>query len=292
MRTNNKLFILIALLGFWLILSVVGSFLWVPASTRILVLAMLAFSVTLTVTNLFRFSGWLATLSSILIYSLVAINLQGMQSGVLTNVGLVALGILVAFILAEAVRREGIVINKQLSSSQKLIEELRQFDPVTGIMRYQQALRLFKSEVIRSQRFDKKVCIFLMQIGNMDAILSERGAEEVEAIKRQVVGALVSAVRSTDIPFGGEKYGAVLPETDRESATAVLDRLINTMTNKLHVVVNIGIAQFPKDGVTELELANAAEAALLVAIKTEKPVISYQQVREIADSSDGTPSGF
>jgi PleD family two-component response regulator len=70
----------------------------------------------------------------------------------------------------------------------------------------------------------------------------------VEALKRQVVGALVSAVRSTDIPFGGEKYGAILPETNRDGINIVVDRLVKTLMEKVHVPVNIGIAQFPQDG--------------------------------------------
>ena len=285
MKSNNRQFILIALLGFWLIVNVVGFFLWIPADTRILALALLTFTVTLTIVDLFRFSGGVAAILSVLIYGLAQINLVGMNSGALASLGFVAVSIVIALILAEAVRREAMQINKQLASSQVLIEELRQFDPITGIMLYQQALRLFKSEVVRSQRFDKKVCIFLMQIGNMDAIINERGAQEAETIRRQVVGALVSAVRSTDIPFGGEKYGAILPETDYLGASVLVERLISAISNKLHVPVNLGLAEFPKDGVTEIELASAADAALQVAIKTEKPIIYYKQVRQIAEDS-------
>jgi diguanylate cyclase (GGDEF)-like protein len=285
MKSNNNLFILIALLGLWLIVSVVGFFFWIPPDTRILALALLTFTVTLTIINLFRFSGGVAAFLSVLIYGLAQINLVGMNSSALASLGFVAVSIVIALILAEAVRREALQINKQLASSQVLIDELRQFDPITGIMRYQQAIRLFKSEIVRSQRFDKKVCIFLMQIGNMDAILNERGTQEAETIRRQVVGALVSVVRSTDIPFGGEMYGAILPETDYQGASVLLERLISAISNKLHVPVNLGLAEFPTDGVTELDLASAAEAALQVAIKTEKPIIYYEQVRQIAEGS-------
>ncbi len=285
MIPNNKLFILISVLGFWLILGVIGCFLWIPADTRILALALLAFTVTLTVTNLFRYSGWVAVLASILVYASTEIGLGGWNGSVLPTLGLVIIGIVIAFVLAEAVRREAMQINKQLDSSQKLIEELRQFDPVTGIMRYQQALRMLRSEVVRSQRFGKKVCVFFMQIENLNEMMEERGAEGVEATKRQVVGALVSSVRATDIPFGGEKFGAVLPETDLASARTVLDRLVSAMLDKVHVSINIGIAQFPEDGVTEVELVKAAEAALTVALQTEKPVIQYQQIRDLAEGT-------
>jgi diguanylate cyclase (GGDEF)-like protein len=281
MNSNNKLFLLLALAGFWLIISVIGCFLWIEADTRLLALSLLMFTTTMTLTNLFRFSGWTAALVSLVLYSVSVIGLGGINLAILPGLGVVIAAISGSFVLAELVRLEAMQINKQLDNSQKLIEELRQFDPVTGIMRYQQAQRLFRTEVVRSQRFEKDLCIFLLQIGNLGEILNERGADAVEALKRQVVGALVSAVRSTDIPFGGEKYGAILPETNRDGVNIVVDRLVKTLMEKVHVPVNIGIAQFPQDGVTDTELTNAAEGALLVAIKTDKSIVHFQQVRDM-----------
>jgi len=239
----------------------------------------------MTLTNLFRFSGWIAALGSLLLYSVSVVGLGGINLAILPGLGVVIAAISGSFVLAELVRLEAMQINKQLDNSKKLIEELRQFDPVTGIMRYQQAQRLLRTEVVRSQRFEKDLCIFLLQIGNLGEILNERGADAVEALKRQVVGALVSAVRSTDIPFGGEKYGAILPETNRDGVNIVVDRLVKNLMEKVHVPVNIGIAQFPQDGVTDTELINASEGALLVAIKTDKSIVHFQQVRDMVNES-------
>ncbi|OGO23708.1 MAG: hypothetical protein A2Y54_06070 [Chloroflexi bacterium RBG_16_51_16] len=285
MNTNNKLFLLLAAAIFWLIISVVGCFLWIEADTRLLALSLLMFTTTMTLTNLFRFSGWIAALGSLLLYSVSVVGLGGINLAILPGLGVVIAAISGSFVLAELVRLEAMQINKQLDNSKKLIEELRQFDPVTGIMRYQQAQRLLRTEVVRSQRFEKDLCIFLLQIGNLGEILNERGADAVEALKRQVVGALVSAVRSTDIPFGGEKYGAILPETNRDGVNIVVDRLVKNLMEKVHVPVNIGIAQFPQDGVTDTELINASEGALLVAIKTDKSIVHFQQVRDMVNES-------
>ncbi len=285
MNTNNKLFLLLSAAIFWLIISVVGCFLWIQADTRLLALSLLMFTTTMTLTNLFRFSGWIAALGSLLLYSVSVVGLDGINLAILPGLGVVIAAISGSFVLAELVRLEAMQINKQLDNSKKLIEELRQFDPVTGIMRYQQAQRLLRTEVVRSQRFEKDLCIFLLQIGNLGEILNERGADAVEALKRQVVGALVSAVRSTDIPFGGEKYGAILPETNREGVNIVVDRLVKNLMEKVHVPVNIGIAQFPQDGVTDTELINASEGALLVAIKTDKSIVHFQQVRDMVNES-------
>lgn len=286
MRPNNRLFVLLAALGLWLIASGFGYFVWIQANTRILALALLAFSITLALTNLFRYAGWLATALSIVIYALAQIGLNGVSPDIiLLPIGLFSAGLVIAAVLSTAIAQEVVRLNRQLNNDQRLIEELRLFDPITGLMRYQQALRLLKSEILRSQRYEKKLCLFLIRVENLDEIQGQLGLDGVDATKRQVVGALMSSVRATDIPFGGEKFGAVLPETDLTGAKIMTDRLINMVVNKVRVPVNIGIAQFPDDGLSELELTQAAEAALHIASTTGKSYVQYKQIREMVEET-------
>jgi diguanylate cyclase (GGDEF)-like protein len=205
---------------------------------------------------------------------------------VLLPVGYFAIALLVATELVFATTREFEMINFKLENNQKLIDELRLYDPVTGLMRYQQAVRLLKSEIIRSQRYQKNVCLFVVQIEGAADIKDRTGDEGLENTNRQLVGALMGSVRSIDIPFGGSLYGAVLPETNLEGAKIVVDRLINTMVNKVRVPVSIGIAQFPEDGVTEVELSKAAEAALQSASTSARPYVQYGQIRNAANTEN------
>lgn len=278
MRSNNRLLALAAALGFWLIFSGLGSFLWIQTNTRILAIALLAFTVTLAITSLFRFSGLMATILAILTYGFAEIRLNGVSADVIWPIGIFSIGLIIASLLANAVAREAMNMNRQLDSDKKLIDELRLFDTDTGLMRYLQALRLFKSEIVRSQRYEKNVCVFLVQIDNLDEIEKQRGATGMEETKRLVVGALMSSVRAIDIPFGGEKFGAYLPETNLEGAKIVMDRLINALVNKARVPASIGIAEFPNDGTTEIELVQAAEAAMQVAATSGKPFVQYSQI--------------
>ncbi len=279
MRSNNRILIYIAALGFWLIVVVFGSFLWIQDETRLVALALLAFTMTLGVTNIWRYSGWVAAIVSIAIYGLVEVNLGGMHPVALIPVGYFSVGLLIATELVFALIREFEMINFKLDNSQKLIDELRLYDPTTGLMRYQQALRLLKSEIMRSQRYQKNVCLFLVKVEVADEIKDQVVEEN---INRQLVSALMGSVRATDIPFGGGQYGAVLPETNLQGAKIVIDRLINTMVNKARVPVSIGIAQFPEDGLSDADLSRAAEAAMLVASNTSKPYVQYGQIRTAA----------
>jgi diguanylate cyclase (GGDEF)-like protein len=285
MRSNNRLPVYVAALGFWLIIVVFGSFVVIQADTRLVALALLAFTVTVATTNVFRYINWLGAVVSIFIYSLVQTSLNGANTSVLIPIGYFSIGALIASGLVSVITKELDGFNSKMDNNQKLIDELRLYDPITGLMRYPQALRLLKSEIVRSQRYQRNVCLFLVQIENNEESKNQQTAEDLEVIKRQMVGALMSSVRATDIPFGGNEYGAVLPETNLDGAKVVIDRLMNTLVNKVRVPASIGIAQFPEDGVTEIELSRAAEAALQLASKTRKPFVQYAQIRNATKSS-------
>ena len=285
MRSNNRLPIYVAALGCWLIIVVFGFFALIQADTRLVALALLAFTVTVATTNVFRFINWLVAVVSIFIYSLVQISLNGLNPSVLIPIVYFLVGVLIASGLVYVITRELDRFNSKMDNNEKLIDELRLYDPVTGIMRYPQVLWLLKSEILRSQRYQRNACLFLVQIGNSEELKNQQTDGDSEVIRRQIVGALMSSVRTTDIPFGGNEYGAILPETDLEGSKAVITRLMNTLVNKVRVSASIGIAQFPEDGVTEIELSRAAEAALQLASKTGKPLIQYAQIRNATGSN-------
>jgi len=280
MQSNNRILIFMAALGFWLVIVAFGVFLWIPSESRLIALSLIAFSLTVAITNVFRYAGWVAAFVSIAVFGLVQVSLNGLNaSSLLYPMGYFSIGILIAVELVFAFTREFEKLRFKLENGQKLIDELRLYDPNTGLMRYQQALRLLKSEINRSQRYQKNVCLFLVQVEANDTMTDQAIEEGAENTNRQLSGALMSSVRTIDIPFGGSQYGAVLPETNLEGAKVVVDRLINAMVNKARVPVSIGIAQFPEDGLSETDLAKAAEAAQKAASTTGKPYVQYGQIR-------------
>jgi diguanylate cyclase (GGDEF)-like protein len=290
MRTNNRIPVYVVALGFWLIFVVFCSFVLIQANTRLVALVLLAFTLTLAITNIFPFAGWLAAVASIVIYGLVVTNLNGVTTDALMPVGYFSLGVLILSGLVLIITRELNRLNFEMDNNQKLFNDLILYDPTTGLMRYQQALRLLKSEIIRCQRYKRKVCLLLIKIEKSEESKNQPEAEDTEYIKRQIAAALINSVRASDIPFIGNEYGAVLPETNLDGAKIVINRLINTVVNKVRMPINIGIAQFPEDGLTEVELSSAAEAALQHAAKTEKPVVQYSQIRNATKSGNAVPT--
>jgi GGDEF domain-containing protein len=278
MRSKNRLPAYIAALGFWLIISIFFSFHVIDANTRIIAIALLAFTVTMGATNAFRFSSWIAAVVSIAIYCLVEISLKGFNRTIANPISYYSLGTLVASGLTYIIIREFDNMVFALENNQKLIDELRLYDPVTGLIRYQQALRLLKSEIIRCERYKRKVCLLLFQVENNGKPIDPATTENFSELERQMSGALMSSVRTSDIPFEGDGYGAVLTETDLDGVNIVVNRLTNYVVDRVRVPIIVGVAQYPEDGKTEVELSRAAEAALEHAIKIGKSFVQFDQI--------------
>jgi diguanylate cyclase (GGDEF)-like protein len=73
--------------------------------------------------------------------------------------------------------------------------------------------------------------------------------------------------------YGGEEFCVVLPETTRELAFTVAERLrrsvdsskVKAFDEKVKVTVSVGIATFPDNGRTAAELIEVADMALYKA---------------------------
>lgn len=280
---SHKLYILPAALVIWLIASSIA-LIWADSMTILLALALLALTATLALTSLFRFSNWFGAIVSILIYAAVLISLKGSFQAVMIPVALFTIAALLVALLggwmAEEIRR----VYRQITNDQKMIEELRLYETDTGVMRYRYVYQTLRSEVLRSQRYDKHVCVLLVDIGNQESLLQELGIEGLNRTRRQVIEMMPASLRAMDIAFSGEKTGAILPETNLEGAQKVIERLIERVQRKLRIPLNAGVAEFPSDGVSEDELMRAAEAALRVSQSTGQPYIQYGQLQQSQQS--------
>ncbi len=276
---SRNLFTLPAALVIWIILASLAM-LWADAGTIVLSLALLAFTATLSLTSMFRFSNWTAAVISILIFAVAQIALKGTSAAILLPVGLMTVAALGVALIGGWITAEVRRAYRQLSNDQKLIDELRLYDPANGVLRYRYVYQTLRSEVLRSQRYDKRLCVLLMEVANTESLRQELGADGLERARRQIVEMLPSSLRAMDIAFSGEKVGAILPETNLEGAQKVVDRLIERVQRKLRLPINIGLAQFPTDGVTEDELMRAAEAALQVSQTTGQAYIQYTQIQQ------------
>jgi len=289
MHSNKKLAIYLAILTLLLAAGIAGFFVIIQDNLRVVALALVVFTVTITALNIFRYSGWLTAMFSILVFSLAEQSLYGLTNDIIQP--LVYFSVLTLFIAALTSRMMKAWDNAhfKLDNTGRLIEELRVYDASTGLIRYYHALQLLRTEINRSQRYKRNVCLLLLKADIDEGTLQQPIIEGAEGYHRQIANELKRAVRNSDIPFVGEYYGAVLPETNLEGARIVVDRLTNAIANMVRIPVCIGVAQFPEDGLTEDDLVRAAQAALQYSLATKKPHTQFGQIKEKKSKQESAP---
>ena len=125
----------------------------------------------------------------------------------------------------------------------------------------------------------------MMDIDNFKGVNDTYGHLTGDAILREVASCISNMVRKIDTParYGGEEFVVILPETGKEDALIIAERLrkaierivVTTKDNvKISPTVSMGIAEHPVDGVDAKVLIDAADKALYYSKNNGKNVVS------------------
>jgi diguanylate cyclase (GGDEF)-like protein len=113
------------------------------------------------------------------------------------------------------------------------------------------------------------------------------GHQAGDRLLAQISRAVEGAGRDSDLVFryGGDEFALILPGTDSSSALGVAERIrasihalgqsgTNWSDAGVSVTVSIGVATFPRDGITAEEILLAADRACFVAKRTANGLIA------------------
>jgi GGDEF domain-containing protein len=274
---HNRLYLNFATLGVWLILASTA-LVWTGPNTIILTLALLAFTATLGLTNMFKNAAWVAAVLGVLVTGAVQYSVAGFTPNSWLGFGVSAIALIGTALLSNMTARQLQIIFGQLDRDQKLIDELRVYDPETGLLKWIYARQSLKTEITRSQRFHNDLCFMFIQVEHWDQPGEGFTASSLKELKTQISDIITSSLRTVDISFSSGKIGAILPGTRPEGAMIAAERVVENSLRKARVAVNIGIAHFPNDGITEEEIVKAAETALLVSINSDRSIVQFGQI--------------
>jgi diguanylate cyclase (GGDEF)-like protein len=273
---HNRLYINIAALGIWLILAA-AALIWTDPTMGILALVTLIITATLGLTDRIKNAGWIAAVLSILVNGAVQFSMAGFYPSNWLGFGIIAAAFCGTALLSSRTNHQMQIVLGQLDRDQKLIEELQVNDPETGLLKWIYAQKTLKTEITRSQRFHNDLCLMLIQVEHWDQPGDSFTAGSRKELKTQMASIISNTLRSIDTSFSSGKVGAILPGTRPEGAIIAAERLVKNSIRKAHVAVYVGISHFPNDGVTEEEIVNAAETALLVAVNNDRSIVQFGQ---------------
>ena len=150
-------------------------------------------------------------------------------------------------------------------------------DGLTGVWNRRYLALTLAKEIERAQRFGRPLSVLMVDIDRFkdvnDAYGHLRGDEVLVELSRRMLSRIRGEI-DTMARFGGEEFIIALPETPREGARVVANKLRRAVRAKpfvsdvgadVKVTVSIGVAVYPEDGRTGEELIRAADVAMYKA---------------------------
>ena len=144
-------------------------------------------------------------------------------------------------------------------------------DALTGIHNYGYFYDRLEEEVARAERHDTALAVAYFDIDGLKRVNDTYGHLAGDAVLRELGATIGRRVRAEDIParYGGDEFAIVMPETPRDEAEKVVQRLMDELdgcTVELSDGMSIpmparswGIASYPLDGKTAKALVENAD---------------------------------
>lgn len=190
-----------------------------------------------------------------------------------------------AFTAAAVDRAEGFSNSVVFPIQRALLEEdlkrLAFTDAQTSLYNHRHFQDQLEEEVRRSQRYGRSVSLILMDIDDFKKFNDTYGHPAGDRLLAALAHRLKADLRTVDIAarYGGEEFVIICPETQRDQAMILAERLCARIASEQfavddgasrHVTVSMGVASFPQDARNKSELVDAADHALYDAKRLGK----------------------
>jgi diguanylate cyclase (GGDEF)-like protein len=133
------------------------------------------------------------------------------------------------------------------------LQSLAAIDPLTGLYNRRQFENLARAELARCQRYLRPCSFLMIDIDHFKLVNDTFGHEMGDWVLKMVAKTLTAARRDADVVarFGGEEFVIMLPETTREAAAMVAERIRSSVSSsalgvgdsRLSLTISIGVGE-------------------------------------------------
>ena len=165
----------------------------------------------------------------------------------------------------------------------RAVEQQAVTDELTGLANRRQFYEVLGREFERAHRFGTPLSLVLLDIDDFKRINDTHPMKHLagDAVLGAVAAAIAGHTRDIDLAarYGGEEFAVLLPQTDREGAVNLAERLRVAIAERLvsfggeegmSVTASFGVASGPQDDQTQLDLIAAADNALYASKRAGK----------------------
>ncbi len=117
--------------------------------------------------------------------------------------------------------------NKALKELSRRFRDLAIRDGLTGLYNHGYLLDALAGEVARAVRYDRHLSVIFLDVDHFKQFNDQFGHQRGDMVLKQVSQILKDEIRKTDIAarYGGEEFVLVLPETSKEDAFVVAEKV-------------------------------------------------------------------
>ena len=160
----------------------------------------------------------------------------------------------------------------ELRRANERLRKLGSYDELTGLANRRHLKDVLRRELARSRRYSFSMSVVALDLDRFRDVNRRLGPLIGDAILTEVSELLLQQLRTPDVVArtGGEKFAAVLPQTDAEQTALVCNRLCDAVRKYAfpglevgELTLAIGFATYPSGNLESVdELLSAAEASL------------------------------
>jgi diguanylate cyclase (GGDEF)-like protein len=166
----------------------------------------------------------------------------------------------------------------------KRMEELTIIDELTETFNYRYFIQKLQEEKKRAMRYDLPVSLIMVDIDWFKKLNDSYGHEVGNIVLKELSRIIKKCIRDVDIfaRYGGEEFVIILPQTPLSEASAIGERIRETVektifdggsAGKLKITVSVGVSSFPENGKSQEDLVSVADQALYRAKGSGKNLV-------------------
>lgn len=155
------------------------------------------------------------------------------------------------------------------------VQSLALTDPLTGLQNRRSLFELGRIEFARALRMDRPFCCMMLDLDHFKQVNDTYGHPVGDLVLQEFAHRSMNSVREIDLVgrYGGEELIILLPETNKERAMMVAERLrasisanpIQTPNGDVHITVSIGVAAMDQNTMQLETLIARADQAVYIA---------------------------
>ena len=182
--------------------------------------------------------------------------------------------------------------NEEYKALLKHVQELAITDPVTGLFNRRYFKEVLQQEFSRAQRYGTLFACFMIDVDHFKRINDSYGHEAGDRVLSDLSRLLQSQIRDVDLiaRYGGDEFAILLPESSREKACQIANRIREAVCNEAYpflpkgqrVTLSIGISGLPDVGLQQAsQIISTADFALYRAKRNGKNRVEAATFQEL-----------